>query len=251
MADIDSHIQLPKCVLKNFQDDKQWLYYYDFESNKIGRGRAKTFNTENGYYSQGVENYLRDNVETPFGKVMALVKEITKDDVFAIPNSCFDSVREYSYALISRSPEMQKTINQNSVFFQFLPPQNRHDYAVVSGIENAKERKLFEDWQVTFMVNESKIPFVLPQQGIYDFGLKTSKYPCLSMPITPMIAIIMIPKECVSEIVDNDMVKLFSFSEDETAELLNNKAFSTEKNHNKQSIISNSREEIERIVKEQ
>lgn len=250
MANTASHIQLPKCVLKNFQDDKQWLYYYDFESNKIGRGRAKSFNTEKGYYSQEVENYLRDTIETPFGKVMSIVKEITKDDRFSIPTSCFDSVREYIYALIGRGPEMQKIIGQNSVLFQFLPSQDRHDYAVMSGIENAKERKLFENWQVTFMVNDSNIPFVLPRQGIFDFEFKSYECTCLSMPITPRISIILIPEEHISEFVDNGVTKLLSLSDDEIAKSLNNRAFLTEKKHNKQSIISNKREEIERLVNE-
>ena len=95
MGSVNSHIQMPKCVLRNFMDDQQLLHYYDFQTGTIKQGRAASLDTELGYYSQDVEDYLRDNVEAPFGRVMAKVKNITKDDVFEISNTLFDDVRTF------------------------------------------------------------------------------------------------------------------------------------------------------------
>ena len=40
MTKINSHIQMPKCVLKNFMDNSERLYYYSFETQNINYGRA-------------------------------------------------------------------------------------------------------------------------------------------------------------------------------------------------------------------
>lgn len=51
MGNINSHIQMPKCVLRNFADEKQTLFYFDFQKNAVKLGRAASLNTELGYYS--------------------------------------------------------------------------------------------------------------------------------------------------------------------------------------------------------
>lgn len=247
MGSVNSHIQMPKCVLRNFMDDQQLLHYYDFQTGTIKQGRAASLDTELGYYSQDVEDYLRDNVEAPFGRVMAKVKNITKDDVFEISNTLFDDVRTFLYALMSRSVEMLDAINKSSAFFQFLPEQAQHDYAAVQGIELSKQRGLLDDWLITFAVNDSEVPFVLPQLGLYPFGLKFCQS-CHNLPISPRTSITLFPNKYIAEFVNNGVVKLLFVADDEIAQKFNNKAFATEKKHNRQRIISDSRKEIERLT---
>lgn len=247
MSNVNSHIQMPKCVLRNFADEQQTVHYFDFQENAIKIGRAASLNTELGYYSQDTEDYLRDNIETPFGKVMAFLKGISKDDTFSVSDTLFDDVRKFLYSLMSRSPNMLDSVTKSSAFFQFLPKQAQHDYVAVTGIQIAQNRGLFDDWQITFMINDSNTPFVLPQNGIYQFGLRTCEDACLNLPITPKISIVFFPKKHIDKFVDGNMVKLFHFSEDETAQTLNEKAFLSEKVNNKMRVFSNSQEEIQRL----
>lgn len=180
---------------------------------------------------------------------METVKEITKDDIFSVSDTLFDNVRNFLYSLMSRSPEMIDAVNKSSVFFQFLPKQTQHDYAAVTGIELAQKQGLFDNWQVTFMVNDSRVPFVLPQCGFYQFGLRVCEDACLNLPITPKISIVLFHKKHIDKFINGDMVKLFHFSEDETAQTLNERAFLSEQMHNKMRVFSNSKAEIERLSK--
>lgn len=245
---VNSHIQMPRCVLKNFEDDKQTLYYYDFKSKNIKRGRAASLNTEFGYYSLKTENYLRDHIEAPFGKVMAYLKKITVEDTFALDNLFIEDIRNFLYALLSRGTDMISSINRNSVFFQFFQKREQHDYAVTKGIKLAKERDLLKDWEITFLINDSNVPFILPLQGIYQFGTKRKGCSCLNFPITPNLAITLFHKNYTEWFVENGVVKLFYLTEDEDAQILNLLAFRAEENYNKKCVISNKKEELEILI---
>ena len=111
---------------------------------------------------------------------------------------------------MSRSQNMLDSVTKSSAFFQFLPKQAQHDNVAVTGIHIAQNRGLFDDWQITFMINDSNTPFVLPQNGIYQFGLRTCEDACLNLPITPKISIVLFPKKHIDKFVDGNMVKLFS-----------------------------------------
>ena len=248
MSGVNSHIQMPKCVLKNFVDDKQTLYHYDFASGKINPGRAASLNTEEGYYSQVVEDYLRDNIETPFGDVMKFVKDASLQDTFSVDDDFHEKIRRFFYALMSRSSEMLSSVNRNFVFFQFMPEQHQHDYAAVKGIEIAKEKGLFDGYHVTFMFNDSKVPFVLPLHGFYQFGYRQAI--CLNLPIAPYCAITLFDKEHEAEFVQDEMVKFLHCSDDEIIHALNKFAFITEREHNKKTIVCNQRSELEKLVQE-
>lgn len=250
MASVSSHIQMPKCVLKNFADEKQTLYYYDFITKTIRYGRAATLNTEHGYYSQKVENYLRDNVEAPLGHVMAHIKRISINDKFSVSENFCDSVRTFVYALMSRGNGMLSSTENNSLFFQFYPSQAQHDYVVVQGIELAKNQGLLDNWQITFLINNSNIPFVLPLQGFYQFGLRSQKSVCMNLPISPSYAITLIPNIYINNFIEDGVAKMFTIEESKTVHDLNKLAFLSEQRHNAKYIIANQRQEIESLVNE-
>ena len=65
---INSHIILPKFLLKNFEIDHSF-WYYDIDGYYIAKGYASSFNTEKGYYSEEMEQILNSTVETPFSNL--------------------------------------------------------------------------------------------------------------------------------------------------------------------------------------
>ena len=246
MTDVKSHIQMPKCVLKNFENEKQTLYYYDFK--EIKKGRAASLNTELGYYSSSTENYLRDEIETPFGIVMKYVKEINIGDEFIIKDDFINSVMNYLYALLCRGNAMLTSINNHSVYFKFLKKQNQHDLVAVQGIELAKKIGIFNNWEITFSINNSNTPFVLPLLGLYQFSYKTNECILLNMPITPNHAITLFPKKFIKEFAKNNVIKLFNLSDDASVHTLNRFAFQSEEKNNNKCIISNKKEELELLI---
>lgn len=248
MKMVNSHIQMPKCVLKNFEDDKQTLYYYDFKSKNIKRGRAASLNTEYGYYSEDTENFLRDYIETPLGTIMSKLKQITIEDKFTINSDFIVTVRYFLYSLLCRSESMLKSLNRNSVFFPLLKKQDQHNCAAVLGVELANKKGLMNDWHITFSINNSNTPFVLPLLGLYQISYKTNECILLNMPISPNHAITLFPKKFREEFVENNNVKLFNLSDDASVHTLNLFAFQSEEKNNNKYIISNKKEEIELLI---
>ncbi len=54
--DIRSHIQLPKCVLKNFADPaNSRVWYLSIPEGHIRQSPAKKLGTRNAYYSNEIE----------------------------------------------------------------------------------------------------------------------------------------------------------------------------------------------------
>lgn len=43
---MNSHIQMPKCVLKQFANEDHVLYYYNFKDGHIAKNSATSINTE-------------------------------------------------------------------------------------------------------------------------------------------------------------------------------------------------------------
>ena len=248
MRDVCSHIQMPKCVLKNFQNEKQTIFYYDFLSSEIKRGRAKTINTEFGYYSEATERYLRDNIETPFGRIMNLIKEITINPQFRVDPNTQSITFRFLHALLCRGPEMMVSINKNSIFYQFLSPQEQHDYAVIFGLALADKVRFYDDYFITFSINDSYVPFVLPMQGLYSYTFSQSKYTCLNFPITPKHAITLVHKRHAASFIENRMIKMISVTDPRIAHMLNVRAFMAEKRFNKSYVISNQQKELELLV---
>ena len=51
---MNSHKQLPKCILKNFSNHGR-LFSYDVLERTYSATSANKFNTEDSYYSEGIE----------------------------------------------------------------------------------------------------------------------------------------------------------------------------------------------------
>ena len=73
---MNSHIQMPRFILKGFEDEKHFLYCYSFEYNRVINGHSQTLNTEQDYYSDQAEGYLSQNMENPFSDILRFIKGI-------------------------------------------------------------------------------------------------------------------------------------------------------------------------------
>ena len=182
---INSHIILPKFLLKNFEIDHSF-WYYDIDGYYIAKGYASSFNTEKGYYSEEMEQILNSTVETPFSNLLKRYRSsVRDDDEFEMSTDDIQFIKRFFYSLLCRNPQMVEQVKKSSVFFQFLPETDQHDYAAFAGIMEGEQQDLFKEYDATFFVNRTEIPFVLPNCGMYNLNLKN--VPAIAFPVSPDI----------------------------------------------------------------
>ena len=246
MSDINSHIRMPKCVLRQFEDEKHFVYFWDLEDNQINKGHAKSINTEEGYYSESVEHFLRDNIEAPLGSVLKFIKGIDHSSPeFTMDDDMKRIIRRFVYALVARSKSLLKKVKETSIFAQFLSVQNQHDMAVVMGIEEAINAQVFEDWEITFVENHTEVPFVLPLSGSYSFSLNGDTM--FNIPITPHYAITFMHKSVAHKYVLDGKMRLLQVVNPEQAMYFNMFALSSERKDWNYGIAASSRNILEKM----
>lgn len=108
---INSHIQMPKVLLKRFHNDNSRFFYYDVQKHVIGNnGRAKSINTQLGYYSQQTEDCFRDNIETPFGEVLTYIEKTGIDrETFTISSSAKEIIKKLHVCFDFQRPIVQRS----------------------------------------------------------------------------------------------------------------------------------------------
>lgn len=246
--EVKSHIQMPKLLLKRFHNASNKFFYYDVVGSFIGNnGTAESTNTELGYYSIETENYFRDNIETPFGEIISYVEKIGfEKETFSIDSNIRDTVKNFLYALIARSPSLVNSMSEESDFIQLLPERNRHDYVAKVGIGIAKEQGVFSEYIVTFIINRTDVPFVLSVDGLYNYRL--NEYHVINLPISPTAAIALIHEGYSSRVLHEDgAISIFEINEPEKIMSMNEYAFSAQIKHHWGRVVCPQREELERL----
>lgn len=228
---MNSHILIPKCVLKQFALNGGRLFCYDLKESRMASGYAATLNTKEGYYSREIEQFLSANIETPIGKVIGILKkgydDLEKTGKFEIKISAqnFQVLKNYVYSLLTRSPNMAKQVKENLIFRECFSPQNIHDIAFYDGYNLVQKDAFLNDFKLSFIFCESQNEYVIPMQGYctYLYG----KTECCVVQLTSKIAMLLfkgddfnsgvsiVPKEYVDKINDisfeQQMEKNFGF----------------------------------------
>ena len=182
---IRSHIILPRFLLKNFETEHSF-WYYDIERDFIAKGNASSFNTEKGYYSDEIEQILNSAVENPFANLLKKYRFPGFENVeYEMPSEDVLIIKRFFYSLLCRNPQMVEQVKHSSVFYQFLPIIDQHGYAVIGGIREGERKDLFREYDLALLINQTEIPFVLPNCGLYNLNLKGS--PAIVFPESPRV----------------------------------------------------------------
>lgn len=115
---INSHIVLPKFLLKNFEINHSF-WYYDIDKDFIAKGNSSSFNTEKGYYSDETELILNREIETPFSRLLIKYRpSVLADDEFEMSLNDILCIKRFCCSLLCRNPQMVETVKTKSVFYQ-------------------------------------------------------------------------------------------------------------------------------------
>ncbi len=245
---VKSHIQMPKVLLKRFHNAENRFFYFDVVKRVVGNnGNARSINTELGYYSQEMEDYLRDNIETPFGTLLKHIDENgIGEETFSICEIMPLVIKVFTYSLIARGPDFNHRMNEEPDFWQDLPPQFQHDYIAKRGIELQAESNVFSDYIATFMINRTNVPFVLSMDGIYSFVL--NGHTVVNLPISPYVAISLIHESYEGRVLNEDgSINMFEIHEGKTIEFMNERAFSTQLKRKWGYVVCPERGELDRL----
>lgn len=247
---VSSHIQMPKLLLKRFHNEYNRFYYYDVKNKFIGKnGTAESINTELGYYSVGMEHYLRDSIETPFGEMLSLLEKTSfNNQTLAMPSSFETTTKNFLYALIVRGPKFENQMNEAEDWLQIFTQQEQHDFIAYKGIDIAKENNLLSNFIVTFMINETDIPFVLSMDGLYGYSF--NNYLVLNLPISPKITVSLFPKHYSNRVKQKDgSISMFQINKSDDVMIMNQASFLAQIKRNWGYVVCPQKEELERLKK--
>lgn len=237
---VNSHIQLPHCVLEQFENDAKCLYYYDAKKERnqyqplVSKGFAKSINTAYGYYSDEIEQYL-GTIETPLGELIRFLNTNDFDaPVFDVPINYRAVIVNYTYALIARSKAFLDRIDKSSVFFGLLNETSKHDYAVSSGIEIFRLNKLFDEFDLSFLINKTSSPLLLPLCGMFSYSDTF-----IQIPLTPFRAVMLAKRDWMAQVEEGNVLKMLSAETESDVSKLNELAYQEEMSLGRGILISN------------
>ena len=239
---VNSHIQMPRQVMKNFTNENGQLYFYDFATGDIHMGHPKTMYTEKGYFSDYVEDFLGANVESDLGKLIKFIKESDFEVGDEPPVQYGDIAFNYVYSLIARSPSFLKELNSNSVFYQFLPLTDQHDVAAHDGLIMAREKNILRQYRISFLVNKSSEEIVLPTGGLTQYKYK------IICPVTPKRAIVLDDIQVIEE--GKNIVAVYEVKDKDAIHMINQMSFIQEMKRDKKYVISGDRMLLQRLSDE-
>ncbi len=222
---MDSHVQMPKSILKSFEDSKHFLYYVDLseQDQSIKQGHAKSLNAEKDYYSQSTENYLNQTIETHLYDLRMFIAN-TNNSLCTIPQDIIDKGFIYLFSLLARSKSLLKN-------FDFLTP----DSFVQTTIPLSIHKQLLRDTHsMSIAKNDTKNTWVLPTGGIIQ--INRTDFIC---PLSPSDALYF---------YNSEVAKSIHVSDDETIERINLNAFRTEYNNDRRYIVSPNRNQLEDLL---
>lgn len=245
---INSHIQMPRVLLKRFHNSNQHFFYYDVEKRIIGNGgTAKSTNTALDYYSKPIEDYFRDNIETPFGNMLTYIEKTgIHGDTFSISANAGQIIKNFICALVARGPNFSQQMNSEKDFWQAFPPQFQHDFIAKTGLRIAIEQDIFSDYIVTFMINNTPIPFVLSMDGIYNYVI--NGHQVINLPLLPFVTASLIHKSYASRVIRTDgSISMFDISRPDDIMLMNDCAFSSQIKRNWGYVVCHEENELSRL----
>lgn len=225
---IDSHIQMPKCALKQFEDKHHKYFYYDVEKKFIGNnGHARSTNTSLNYYSWEIEQFFNSNFEKPYSKLFQQVNEITCDPPRGHIDSAFDyAAKRFVYNLNARNPQTIETRYGNPILKEYAGERELHDLGAMVSLAAEVDRDFLEDYGTTVVVNTTGTPFVLPTCGVYYLNIRDYFHAIL--PVSPEKAIAFIEEQGKDSIISNGIVHVYSIEQEKDITFFNNVAFTTQ-----------------------
>lgn len=243
---MNSHIQMPKAILKKFVNEQNFYYKFDVKKRKINRGFPKSTYTQEDYYSEHVELFFNQAVESHLNQLHNYIKDIEEKELpITIENKIIGIIKNYINLLLIRSENFHNSILNGSIFSELIPVQNPRDKIISKSLESKTINEFVDNLEISFLYNKTKVPFVLPTRGLYQFDYKNIS--CFNLPIDPYFGIwARMPNKIINE--NNDGLLVIESHEDTIVNILNHKALHQQINDGVGYVVSQNKELLENLL---
>ena len=247
---ISSHIQMPKSVLKRFENQHHRYYYYDVKRRFIGtNGHAGSTNIELGFYSHEIEGFLNSEIETPFSKLYEAIDEISIDPPRGNIDSHFDYVaKRFVYALLARNPNAIDRIKKDPLINELFSSQQTRDLGMTMGFAAEMERDFLSNYGTTIAINSTDVPFILPTCGAYCLNIFEIEH--IVLPVSPTKAIVFVEESGKGQVVADGVFRPYFIEDEVDAAQFNIAAFSTQCRYGNGFVVSPDKSALENAQNE-
>lgn len=248
---VESHIQIPKGILKYFGDpDKSGrIWYLDVSNGNVGLAGAGKLGTLSGYYSDEMEKYLNQAIETPLMQLNAKVRCFlaSNDNKLTLSTKSEEVLKKYILSAIARSDLAKRSFEESSLTAFYYDEQENHDFLVHFTAERFKLESIIGECSFGVLINRTPRNLVVPRNCFYT--AKSCGVYCIIAPISPNCALALFPQEYPYKKADNNEFVIGNIDDESAIEIMNVRALIYEYVFNKCFIASNSKEEIEGLKK--
>lgn len=197
---VDSHVQLPKLLLKNFRTDDN-LFYLNTSSNKIIKSSAKNYNTSFGYYSLEFEEYLSIRYEIIISSIIESFLPFINQEVTTITLEDLNkNINKLFFMAFVRNPKYVKEINKHSLTAQLFDGGYDAEYLAITGEKmNTNFIKGYTPVPLVNTTNKNLVTIKTLVSNLYiDGGIA-----CMAMLLHPKFAIVLVPNEYYKKMIDD------------------------------------------------
>ncbi len=207
------------------------------ETNEVRSCSSKILGVGENYFTSSGEQFLSSMIEQPAALVIRRILDYFQDEkcvhVQIMPEDQ-RIIKKFEFLLMCRSKSFLNSMNKTSVFAQFLPERDVHDFAVAFATDNFETAEIpFMNYYLGLMhITTGDSTFVTLRNGFYSAILHNDDN-AIVMPISPKNAIILTEKEPYYLEIDDSYVNF-----------LNLQAYKMEKQFNNAFLASAYKEEL-------
>lgn len=189
---VDSHIIIPKSILKDFKSEDTRVYYINSKTNKIKFGSARKFNTRFGYYSLAFEEFLSKNYENNIGKIKKKIEDVffSNSDVKQC-NIAIEDIQNFLDSSLIRNPQFVLDVNEKSLSSKLI--YKGYNTEFLMNLQNNSIDHLFKDFIIYLLINKTNEGLVLSTELFSNIFIKDN-IGGIIVPLHPKYGIVMVEK---------------------------------------------------------
>lgn len=195
---INSHVQIPKTILKHFKTD-DYMYYLKTDSNEIKRVAPKKYNTQFGYYSLYFEEHLNNNYENMISEIINTIIPFVNRKVQTIHiQNLKDKINKLFLMSLFRNPKYVGEVNRNSMYAQLIDGGYDSEYIAYTS-ENIN-CAFFKKYSPILTVNTTNKGIVTIKTLFSDLKLKNNINSFI-IALHPKFALTLVPNDYYNNII--------------------------------------------------
>lgn len=197
---VNSHIQLPKVILKDFIEEDCRLYYLDLTKKEIKQSSARKFNTELGYFSLQFEEYLSNEYESAIGIVKEKLNRFNLEEQENIDlNGYGKKIKELFSVAWYRNPNTVSRVNELSTTSSIIYGGYKTE-DLVKIMKLSGKFDFFKDYTPIVCINKTKLGLVTCKASFSEIKIKNGNLSYI-MPLSPTVAIMLLNSSYEKEIL--------------------------------------------------